>query len=186
MLARSDLRIQTGDKAGAETDLDAANAAATKEDAVHFSLAAGYTRLSQFPRAIEQYDLWIASHPSDLKLYEALNGRCRVSALGGIELQRALKDCNEALRHAGKSSPFYADAAYSRGLVWLRLGNYEKSIADFDASLKITPHSAWSLYGRGIDKMRAKKTSEGEADIAQAKAISADIADSFGRYGIAP
>src|SRR4029077_12860031 len=40
LLARSDLRIQTGDKAGAEADLDAANAAAPREDAVHFSLAA--------------------------------------------------------------------------------------------------------------------------------------------------
>jgi tetratricopeptide (TPR) repeat protein len=122
----------------------------------------------------------------DAKLYGALNWRCRARALGGIDLQRALQDCNLALSHALKSSPFYADAADSRGLVWLRLGDYDKSIADFDASLKITPRDAWSLYGRGIDKMRAKKTSEGEADIAQAKAISADIGDTFGRYGILP
>jgi tetratricopeptide (TPR) repeat protein/predicted aspartyl protease len=186
LLARSDLRIQTGDKAGAEADLDAANAAAGKEDAVHFSMAAEYARLGQFPRAIEQYDLWIASHPLDAKLYGALNWRCRARALAGIDLQGALQDCNQALSHALKSSPFYADAADSRGLVWLRLGEYDKSIADFDASLKITPRDAWSLYGRGIDKMRAKKTSEGEADIAQAKSISADIGDTFGRYGILP
>jgi len=186
LLARSDVLIQTGDKAGAEANLDAANTAARKEDAVHFSLAAGYARLGQFPRAIEQYDMWIASHPLDAKLYSALNWRCRVRALGGIDLQRALQDCNQALSHAMKSSPFYADAADSRGLVWLRLGDYDKSIADFDASLKITPRDAWSLYGRGIDKMRVKKTSEGEADIAQAKAISADIGDTFGRYGILP
>jgi tetratricopeptide (TPR) repeat protein len=165
---------------------DAANAAAPKEDAVHFSLAAGYARLGQFPRAIEQYDLWIASHPLDAKLYGALNWRCRARALGGIDLQRALQDCNQALKHAAKSSPFYAEAAYSRGLVWLRLGDYDRSIADYDASLKIAPHDAWSLYGRGIDKVRAKRTSEGEADIAQAKAISADIGDTFGRYGILP
>jgi tetratricopeptide (TPR) repeat protein/predicted aspartyl protease len=186
LLARGDLRMQTGDKAGAEADLDAANAAAPKEDAVHFSLAAGYMRLEQFPRAIEQYDLWIASHPLDAKLYGTLNLRCRARALGGIDLQRALQDCNQALSHAVKSSPFYADAADSRGLVWLRLGDYDKSVADFDACLKIAPRDAWSLYGRGIDKMRTKRTSEGEADIAQAKAISADIGDTFGRYGILP
>jgi tetratricopeptide (TPR) repeat protein len=74
----------------------------------------------------------------------------------------------------------------SRGLVWLRLGDYDKSIADFDACLKIVPRDAWSLYGRGIDKMRAKRTSEGEADIAQAKAISAEIGNTFGGYGILP
>jgi tetratricopeptide (TPR) repeat protein/predicted aspartyl protease len=186
LLARGELRMQTGDKAGAEADLDAANAAAPKEDAVHFSLAAGYMRLEQFPRAIEQFDLWIASHPLDAKLYGTLNLRCRARALGGIDLQGALQDCNQALSHAVKSSPFYADVADSRGLVWLRLGDYDKSVADFDACLKIAPRDAWSLYGRGIDKMRAKRTSEGEADIAQAKAISADIGDTFGRYGILP
>jgi tetratricopeptide (TPR) repeat protein/predicted aspartyl protease len=186
LLARSELRIKTGDKAGAEADLDAASAAAGREDAVHFSLAAGYASLGQFPRAIEQYDLWIASHPLDANLYGALNWRCRARALGDIDLQRALQDCNEALRHARKSSPFYADVANSRGLVWLRLGDYDKSIADFDASLKIAPRNASSLYGRGIDKMRAKLTSDGETDIAQAKALSADIGDTFGRYGILP
>ncbi len=186
LVARSDLRIQKGDKAGAEADLDAANVAAPKEDAVHLALGAGYARLGQFSRAVEQYDLWIASHPLDAKLYGALSWRCRARALGGIDLQRALEDCNQALKHATKSSPFYAETADNRGLVWLRLGDYDKSIADYDASLKITPRDAWSLYGRGIDKMRAKKTSEGEADIAQAKTISADIGDSFGKYGILP
>jgi tetratricopeptide (TPR) repeat protein/predicted aspartyl protease len=186
LVARSDLRIQKGDKAGAEADLDAANAAAPKEEAVHLALGAGYARLGQFSRAVEQYDLWIASHPMDANLYGALSWRCRARALGGIDLQRALEDCNQALKHAAKSSPLYAETADSRGLVWLRLGDYDKSIADYDASLKITPRDAWSLYGRGIDKMRAKKTSEGEADIAQAKTISADIGDSFGKYGILP
>jgi tetratricopeptide (TPR) repeat protein/predicted aspartyl protease len=186
LLARSNLRIQTGDKGGAEADLNAANAAVPREDAVHFSLAAEYARLEQFPRAIEQYDLWIASHPLDAKLYHALSGRCRARALGGIDLQRALEDCSQALSHALKASPFYAEAAGNRGLVWLRLGDYDKSIADLDASLRITPRDAWSLYGRGIDKMRDKKTSDGEADIAQAKAISTGIADTFGRYGILP
>ncbi len=186
LVARSDLRIQTGDKAGAAADLEAASTAAPKEDAVHFSLAAGYARLDKFTQAIEQYDQWIASHPLDAKLYGALSWRCRARALGGIDLRRALEDCNQALSHAQRSSPFYAEAAYSRGLVWLRLGDYDKSIADFDASLKITPRDAGSLYARGIDKIRAKRTSEGEADIAQAKAISADIDDTFGRYGILP
>jgi tetratricopeptide (TPR) repeat protein len=98
----------------------------------------------------------------------------------------ALQDCNQALSHAKVSSPLYAEAANSRGLVWLRLKDYDKSIADFDASLNITPHDAWSLYGREIDEMRTKRTVDGEADIAQAKAISADIGDTFGRYGIVP
>jgi tetratricopeptide (TPR) repeat protein/predicted aspartyl protease len=186
LLARSDLRIQAGDRMGAVADLNAANAAAPREDAAHYSMAADYVRLGRFTQAIEQYDLWIASHPVDAKLYSALVGRCRVRALGDISLQSALEDCNQALSHARKASPFYAEVLDTRGLVWLRLGDYDKSTADFDASLKITPRNAWSLYGRGIDKMRAKKTSDGQADIAQAKLISADIGDTFDKYGIVP
>ena len=186
LVARAELRIQTGDKAGALTDLGAANAAIPSEDAEHYSLAAGYTRLGELTRSIEQYDLWIASHPADVKLYRALNGRCRARALVGSDLSHALDDCNRALTHAITFSPLYADVAYSRGLVWLRLGHYDKSISDFNASLSARPLDPWSLYGRGIGKIRAKKVSEGEADIAQAKGLSADIGDSFGRYGILP
>ena len=186
LLARSDLRVQAGDRMGAVADLNAASAAASKEDAAHFSMADGYVRLGRLTQAIEQYDLWIASHPVDAKLYFALNGRCRVRALGDVALQDALEDCNQALSHARKASPFYAEVLDARGLVWLRLGDYGKSSADFDASLKITPRNAWSLYGRGIDKMRANKSSDGEADIAQAKLISADIGDTFDKYGISP
>ena len=40
----------------------------------------------------------------------------------------------------------------SRGLVRLRMGDLDKSIADYDAALKLQPHSAWSLYGRGLAK----------------------------------
>ena len=186
LLARSDLRMQTGNKAGAETDLDAANTAASRADAAHYSLAAGYMRLGRFTRALEQFDLWIAFHPMDANLSFALSGRCRAGVLGNIALRDALTDCNKALSLARKSSPFYAEVLDNRGLVWLRLGEYDKSTADFDASLEITPRNAWSLYGRGIGKIRANKTSDGEADIAQAKVISPDIVDALGKYGILP
>jgi hypothetical protein len=63
----------------------------------------------------------------------------------------------------------YAQVADSRGLVFLRLGEYDKSIGDYDASLKINAKDAWSLYGRGIDEVREHKTAEGQADMAQAR-----------------
>jgi tetratricopeptide (TPR) repeat protein len=68
----------------------------------------------------------------------------------------------------------------------LRLGDYDKSIADYDASLKIEPRDAWSLYGRGIDEIRANHRSEGRADIEQARALSPDIADAYGEDGLLP
>lgn len=186
LAARGNLRINMGDKAGAQADLDAADATVAKEDALHLTLARAYDRLGQFHRSVEQYDLWIASHSTDVQLYNALTLRCRSRALGDFDLQQALSDCDQALAHAKKASPFQAEALAGRGLVRLRLGNLESSIADFDDSLKIAPRDAGSLYARGVDKIRLHKAAEGEADITQAKTISADIADTFAKDGISP
>jgi tetratricopeptide (TPR) repeat protein len=186
LLARAESRTQSGDKAGAETDLDAANAVLSKEDNERLRLAYEYSNVDLFKRAIEQYDLWTASHPQDVRLALAFVGRCRARTLGDLELQRAMKDCDSALKHAEKDSPFYAEVSAARGLLLFRLGDYDKSISDYDASLKITPKNASALYGRGIDKLRKQKVPEGEADIAQAIMLSPKIAESFNLLGIAP
>jgi tetratricopeptide (TPR) repeat protein len=70
-------------------------------------------------------------------------------------------------------------------LVHLRLGAYGDSISDFDASLKLQPNNAWSLYGRGQAESKLKKPADSEADLAAAKALNPSIADKFARYGLA-
>jgi len=186
LLARAGYRRQSGDKTGAEADLNAADAVLPKEDNERLTLASDYSDIDLFQRAIEQYDLWSASHQQDVRLPLAFLGRCRARALGDFDLQRATKDCDTALNRAVKDSPFYAEAAAIRGLLLFRLGDYDKSIADYDASLKINAKNAFALYGRGIDELRKHKASDGESDIAQAIALSPNIADGFGRRGIAP
>ena len=116
-------------------------------------MAAAYERADRFTAAIAQYDLWIAAHEDDERIPHALNSRCWARALDGGDASLALKDCNAALKRAKKGSSFYAQVADSRGLVLLRLGDYPKSIADYDASIAIAPKIAWSWYGRGIDKL---------------------------------
>jgi tetratricopeptide (TPR) repeat protein len=101
-------------------------------------------------------------------------------------LKLAIKDCDAALNHARKDSPFYAEVSATRALLLFRLGDYDKSIADYDASLKITPKNASALYGRGMGKLRKQKAPEGQADIAQAIELSPKIAESFNLLGIAP
>jgi Flp pilus assembly protein TadD len=68
----------------------------------------------------------------------------------------------------------------------LRRGEVDKAIADFDDAVKQNPKNASSLYGRGIAKIRKKKTAEGQADIAAATALSPKISDYFERHGITP
>jgi hypothetical protein len=52
--------------------------------------------------------------------------------------------------------------------------------------LKLDPSDAWSLYGRGIAKMRKNKAADGEADVAAAEKLRPAIADAFKKRGIAP
>ena len=186
LLMRAGYRTQSGDKMGAETDLDAANAVLPKEDNERLTLASEYSNIDLFQRAIEQYDLWSASHPQDVRLPLAFEGRCRARALGDLDLQRAMEDCNAALRRSERNSPLYAQVSATRGLLLLRAGDYDKSIVEYEASLKIDPKNAYALYGRGIDELRKQKAPEGQADIAQATALSPKVAENFSRYGILP
>ena len=186
LVSRAQLLLQTGDNRRAAADLDAADAVASKQADTRFVMAELYEHADLMGPAVAQYDLWIASHADDARVPAALNSRCWARALAGTDLPLALKDCNAALKRAAKSSGFYAKVSDTRGLVLLRMGEFDKSIADYDASLKINPKNAWSLYGRAIDELRKGKTSEGQAGIAAATAVWPQIAEAFNRRGIAP
>jgi tetratricopeptide (TPR) repeat protein/predicted aspartyl protease len=186
LIARAELLLQRGEKEPAAADLDAADASAAKEADERFEMAHLYETADRLTPAVAQITLWIASHADDARLPYALNTRCWLRALEGADLPLALKDCNAALRRADKSNPLYAQVADSRGLVYLRMGAFDKSIADYDTSLKIHPRNAWSLYGRGIDELRKQESAAGNADLGQATALSPKVAEEFNRRGITP
>jgi tetratricopeptide (TPR) repeat protein len=182
LMARAALRLSRGDAAGAGADLDAADRVAAKEADLRLALGEYYERSGQITRAIAQYDLWIAAHRGEIKFAAALNSRCWARARLGQELDKALDDCNAAVRIDPKVAQFLD----SRGLVWLRRGDYKRSKADYDAALSLQPKLAWSLYGRGLDQLRLGNASAGQADIAAATALWPKIAEEAGKYGIAP
>jgi tetratricopeptide (TPR) repeat protein/predicted aspartyl protease len=186
LVSRAELLLASGDVTGATADLDAANRTATKQADLRYEMAEAYGSADRLSAAVEQFDLWIAAHVDDERIPYAQNGRCWARALAGSDLSLALKDCDAALKRAGKRSHFYAKVLDSRALVFLRLGDYAKSIADYDAAIAIVPKKAWSWYGRGIDKLRQRQAAAGEADIAQAKSLSPTIAEKFAHYGILP
>jgi tetratricopeptide (TPR) repeat protein/predicted aspartyl protease len=189
-ISRAQLRSANEDRAGAAADLaadlDAADRLAPKQADVRFTLGQLFQKADLWSRAVAQYDLWIANHPDDSKMSSALYRRCRSRAVPGKDLAKALDDCNAAYRLNSRSGPGAAAVLESRGLVRLRLGDYDKSIADYDDALKLAPKNAWSLYGRGVAKIRKKKTAEGEADLAQASALSSNVAAEFKDRGISP
>ncbi len=186
LIARAEVLIQDGDMALAVSDLDAADSVAPRGAEERYQIGEAYERADRLAPAVAQLTFWIDAHAVDARLPNVLNTRCWLRALEATDLELALKDCNSALRRAAKASAFYAQVSDSRGLVFLRMGEYEKSIADYDASLKINAKNAWSLYGRGIDKQHMHKNAEADADIAEATAVWPGVAEEFKRRGIVP
>ncbi len=185
-ISRAQLLLGHKDIADAVADLDAADRIAAKQDDARFMLAHLYQQADLPAQGVAELDLWIANHPDDSKMIDALHGRCRLRAVQGEDLAKALRDCNAAYRLSDKSNPLTAPILESRGLVRLRLGDYDKAIADYDESLKLAPNNAAAMYGRGVAKIRKQKTADGEADLARATALSSTVADEFKRHGIAP
>ncbi|HEV2285238.1 MAG TPA: aspartyl protease family protein [Steroidobacteraceae bacterium] len=183
LMARAELHARRNDPPGTiNPDLDAADRAASKAGEMRLSLGNLYQRVRNYPAAIAQYDDWIDSHRGDdVGMPHARDARCRARALEGKDLERALEDCNFAVRRGQKTAGFFD----SRGLVYLRLGKYDKAIADYDSALALSPQIAWSLYGRGLAERHLGQPAA-QADIAAAKALYPKIAEETASHGIVP
>ncbi len=179
---RAALRGQAHDEDGARADLDAAAAAASKEANLRLQIGELYLGLDQYQSAVAQFDLWIAVHEDDRALPAALNGRCWARALAGRDLDKALSDCNTALRLTQRA-PEVLD---SRGLVHLRRGEFDRAIADYDAALAKNPKIAWSLYGRGVAELKTGAKAQGAADLAAASVEAPHLAERAARLGLTP
>ena len=136
-----------------------------------------YQAKQNYDHAIADYSAAILIEP---RFAFAFNDRCYVRAIANREMQQALADCNEALRLV----PGDVHTLDSRGLTYLRLGEFDKAVADYDAVLKVNPRQAGALYGRGVAKLKKGDNAGGNADIVAAKAISAGIVEEFSRYGL--
>src|SRR5262249_21419404 len=64
-----------------------------------------------------------------------------------------------------------------------KMTHFDAAVSDYDAALRIDPKLAFALYGRGLARLNNGDPS-GEADIAAAKALQADIAEEYARYGM--
>jgi tetratricopeptide (TPR) repeat protein len=144
-------------------------------DTYYFNRGTTYSLQGQYDKAIQDFDQVIRVNP---KSSAAFNNRCFARAKAG-QAQAALPDCEEALR----LRPYDADYLDTRGFANLKLGQLDRAMADYSDALDINPKLSSSLYGRGMARLK-KGDRRGSADIAAAKAINADIAAEFARYGV--
>ena len=71
-------------------------------------------------------------------------------------------------------------------VIWLRLGNYDKSIEDYQAALAMQPKQVWSLYGLGLAELKKGRTDQANTSLQKAQSLDATIAGRFKEIGLAP
>jgi tetratricopeptide (TPR) repeat protein len=70
--------------------------------------------------------------------------------------------------------------------VQLRLGDYDRAVADYAAAVRRQPRQASSLYGLGLAQLRKGQPSEGHKKMQEALAIDSDTAERFRNIGLSP
>lgn len=111
---------------------------------------------------------------------ELLNNRCWARAVNDDDLDLALADCNAALAR----EPRYSAVLDSRGLVYLKRGEYSRALADYEAALAIEPNNGHYLYGRGLTHRAMGSKDLADADIRQAETMEPGIGAQYATYNL--
>ncbi|HYM17460.1 MAG TPA: TonB family protein [Micropepsaceae bacterium] len=129
-------------------------------------------------------------YAASIKTYEGQWGdtwqyfaeHCFAHAVANVDLDVGLANCNEALRLKDD----FGGVFNTRGLLYLRLGQYDKAIEDYNKALKIDPFFASAFYGRGIARLKSGDTERGNADLKAAERYERRVAERFATYGVTP
>jgi tetratricopeptide (TPR) repeat protein len=182
LFALGRLALRQGDLAKAATQFAAAAAASPKPDAIAERIAKAYDAEGRFAEALPFWDRMAeaASDPQARAL--ALGAGCWSRARAGVELDRALKDCDASL----KLHPSESNVLDARGLAELRAGAPDKALADYNAALTRAPNAPTSLYGRALAESKLGQSDKATADLAKAREIDPGIDKVVGRWRLAP
>lgn len=186
-LARAQVEVAT-QPAAAQTDLDAVDRLAPQQADLRLQLARLYGAAGEYAGAVHQYDLWVDSHPDDINLGYALSSRCGSEAEANVDLDRALDDCNTALRLLRKSdvAELSAITLSNRGLTYLRNGRLDDALADFQNALKLHPQLPLARYALGLVELKKGLTAQGQADLTAAQTGHPALAKRVAGMGFTP
>ncbi|MDQ8756880.1 tetratricopeptide repeat protein [Sphingosinicella sp. LHD-64] len=179
---RGNLRFDSGDYQGAIADFSAVLVAYPDYAGAYDGLADSHRQLGDYARAAAESRTAARLAPEDPDI---LNGLCWHLALAGEELDRAREACDRGLA----LRPDDPDTLDSRGFVGLVQRRFNDAWTDFDAAVRLGDgheNQASFLYGRGVAALRLGRTADGQADLARAAAIDAEIAAAYARYGVQP
>ncbi|MEO8938580.1 MAG: aspartyl protease family protein [Burkholderiaceae bacterium] len=168
---RAGARLAAKDRDGAKADLDALDRTLAPQAQMRLGMSRLYVELDQPALALAQLDQWLSAHPNEILRGSALHSRCLIRLRLGIDLDKALDDCDDAVSSNSRNASFLD----TRGWIRLRLGKYRNALADFDRSIEYRPKNAWALYGRGLTKIRQGDAAQADADLADARKLQPDI-----------
>lgn len=173
---RGNASLLKSDYDRAITDYTEAIWLAPRDVTLYQDRARAYESKAEYARAVEDYSEAIRIAP---RLVAAYKARCIVRTIWGRELKQALDDCEEALRLV----PNDLVTLERRGFTYLRLGNFDKAISDFNVVLRFAATNASALYGRGLAKKKKLDDVGGDADVYTAQQLRPDIVEQLIRYG---
>jgi tetratricopeptide (TPR) repeat protein/predicted aspartyl protease len=179
-LMRARMRLAARDPDGAGEDIRLLDTELSPSAGERLQLAAMAEGAGLLDLAVANRDAWLKAHPEDALRPTALNGQCWSLAQLNRDLNKALDDCNAALR-ARPNTAAYLD---SRGLVRLRLGDLRGALADYNAALTAQPGNAWTLYMRALVKLKTGDSTGAEADRRAALAIAPHVGDRAVKLGL--
>ncbi|HEV2700555.1 MAG TPA: aspartyl protease family protein [Steroidobacteraceae bacterium] len=182
LMVRAQFRIHNGNLDGARADFSAAEASAPTRYELQLAESQAYADTGRYPMALQSLNTWIAAHPDDERRYVALMSRCLVRGMLGQELEAALADCNSARRQLSSNSA----VLFGRGIVELRLKQYDKAIGDFTDTIKLQPRLARAYYARGLARSAKGDRAGGEADLKAALDIEPRVARTFRDVDLGP
>ncbi len=132
----------------------------------------------QHDRAIADLDQAIRLDPTSGPAY---NSRCLCRAIM-VQAAQALPDCEEALQLLTDEP----DVLNSLGFAHLKMGNFDRAIAAYNAALRKEPRSASSLYDRGLATLKKGDRLGSNADLAAARIIDPGIDERYAGFGVRP
>jgi len=128
--------------------------------------------------AIALWDPYVAIDKSGA----GLNARCWERAVDNRDIDQAETDCAGAIQKAPKMAAYWDSFA----LVALRAGRLDEALKRYDQALALNPRQAPSLYARGITRLRAGDKTQGQADIAAARALDPAADQELTEAGLTP
>jgi len=150
-------------------------AQALDQSVVYSSRGAARLLISDYDRAIEDYDQAIRLNPG---YAEAYYNRGNAHYYKG-DYDRAIEDYDQAIR----LNPGYAEAYYNRGCVYHGKGELGRAIADYSESIRLQPDDPKVYYNRGNAYRDKGDLNLAIADYNQAIELKPDYAKAYANRG---